>query len=1258
MKRWHWRTLSLVLGIGALAATAPLELQAQVVVTLEDSLVDDQNSDTIADEGDTLRYTVTITNTGTEEVGLGELILTLDPELAPLTDTLDSDPLASHAEVAVDEDNAISFELRVAELDGDTVNLTIDTAPAHGEASIVRRTPGGGFQLRYVPVENFNGADRFEALVADPDGNESAATVDIDVRPVNDAPESSDASAETAEDAAVAVMLHGSDIDGDTLTFEIIDAPGSGTLSAPVNSGADSARVNYTPDANFNGIDTFTFRVSDGQTASGLSTAEITVTPVNDPPVAQNAIMTVQEDRPGTVTVTATDIDNAGVTFSELTAPEHGQLTITANGAKTASVRYTPEADYFGPDSAVLLATDDSGGTDTATLTINVVEVNDVPVAIAKLVTTDEDTAVEIMLEALQPEAGELVFTADTTGTAGSLSSILQISSDVARLVYTPAKDFEGTDTFTFRATDATGASGTATVEVTVVPVPDPVVAADDTITIPEDAASVLELFTNDYNPDEGDRLALVSFDAPTRGIAEPVADRGLRYTPFPDFNGSETLKYTVRDRDGFTSTASVLVTVAPAKDNPVAIQDVFYVPSSRTTNLRVLANDRDPDGTALQVVSVEDTLAHDAVINGDGTIAYTPDPRVLSGEDSFTYVIENAARSRATGSIRVVITPSPTTQVSNDLFDSAVRNNTTLLPVLSNDSAKTLGDLWIVGVTQPPNGVVSLTTDATTGQPALLYQAVRRTSDNDIFSYTITDGTLTAVGEARVRVQRFNQTPRPLPDAYAAAAGVPLSFQPLLNDLEPDGDTLSIADVSSPLHGTLEIIDQTTLRYTPDADYSGVEELWYSASDGKGAGAIAMVTFQVAPAGPAFRYAIDYAACNEGGSVAVTPLRNDFNPSPVPVPLGAVTQPRHGTIEVRIDQTVLYTPEPGYTGSDSFTYRWSGDTSNAPAGQVSLTVLQLPASPALGVLTYAADEDEAIAIDPADGVEDPLTGDPVTLVAVGPGINGATALTGDPLINYTPALNYFGADQFLYTIETPAGLKVSGTAEVEVASVNDPPSFSGPTQLALFEDKGTQVIPNYYFNILPGPANESEQTTAFSFEVSGTPLLNGLPTVSPNGTLTVVTAPDAFGSATITVTLTDSGTPPLSAVSTIALSITPINDPPSFTAGPNVSVAKNSAPFTAPNWAFNASPGPRNESGQTLRYVVEVEDDSLFFAQPMVSPIGTLSFTPRAGAEGTTNIFVTLYDSGGRENGGRDYSPPITRTITVGNPPAKEGTR
>jgi len=1255
MIRWHWRlaptmffTMAFLLSLGA---------PAQVELLVEDEIVTDQNNDGVADEGDTLRYQVTITNLGTEPADIGALEITLDGNLGLVAGSLNSTPVASDAQADGTEDEQALIELRVAELDGDTVNLAITEQPAQGEAAIVRRTDTGGFLLRYSPDTNFNGDDAFDVRVQDADGNAAEARISVAIAPANDTPAALDGSGNGVEDATTSFTLRGSDIDGDSLTFEIDTPPASGSLSAPISTGPAEARVDYTPDPNFNGDDSFTFIVRDAEDASPTAEMALTIAPVNDPPVAFNLTLTTPEDEPGTAIVQATDIDDAGVTFTVAEAPERGTLTVAVDAAKSALLTYTPEADYFGPDEAVVLVTDGSGATDTATVNITVVSVNDAPLAFSKEVTTNEDTAVEIMLDAAQPEVGKITFTVDTTGTAGSLSPILQISSDVARLTYTPAADFEGSDSFTYTADDGQGGIGEAEVTITVVPVPDAVVAEDDTFTLIEDGVAELDLFANDYNPDAGDRLALSAFDAPENGIAEVVPDAGLRYTPFPDFNGTEEISYTVRDSDGFTSTATAVVTVSPVPDGVEAADDTFFVTAGLTANLDVLANDTDPDGGALALVSVGTPAAGVATINGDGTIAYTPNVDVISGEDAFSYDVENAAGGSVTGQVQIIVTSTPETRVSGDAAVSAVRDAATTLPVLANDSAESGAALWIVDVEQPANGAVSLTEDAA-GRPALRYEPIRRTDETEVFVYTITDGDSTATGEARVEVETFDLPPVPFPDAYFAPAGGSVDLKPLLNDFDPDGDALVIGDVSSPQHGIIDQIGATTLRYTPEAGFTGIESLWYAASDGEGASAIAAISIQVAAAPAVLRYVIDYAACIEGGSVVITPLRNDYNPSAVPVPLGAVTQPANGAVEVRIDQTVLFTPAPGFFGTTTFTYRWSGDTSNAPAGQVAVTVLPLPEAPELEPLAYAADEDTTILVNPAIGLLDPLSGGSLSVAGAGQSIKGATELADGGLIAYTPQADYFGEDQFLYTLETPAGLRISAPATVTVAPVNDTPSFAGPGQLTLFEDEGAQTIPGFYFDIIAGPPNEASQGLTFSFALSGDTVLDGQPSVSPSGALTLTTEPDAFGSGTVTVTLTDDGTPPLSFTTELALTVNPINDAPSFTAAAGVTVPKNSGPFLEPNWAFNASPGPRNEADQVLNYTVTVEDDSLFFTQPSVSPIGTLTFTPRAGAEGTTNIVVQLIDDGGTANNGKNASLPVTRTITVGTAPVNKGAR
>ena len=174
-----------------------------------------------------------------------------------------------------------------------------------------------------------------------------------------------------------------SDIDGDPLTVALVTGPTHGTLTLNANGS-----FTYTPDADYNGPDSFTYRVNDGTANSNIATVSLTVTPVNDAPVAADVTTTTAEDTPLNGTLVATDVDGDTLTFTKASDPAHGTVVVNTDGTYT----YTPAANYFGPDSFTYTVSDGKGGTVTKTVSIDVTSVNDVPVAVNDSFTGDEDT--------------------------------------------------------------------------------------------------------------------------------------------------------------------------------------------------------------------------------------------------------------------------------------------------------------------------------------------------------------------------------------------------------------------------------------------------------------------------------------------------------------------------------------------------------------------------------------------------------------------------------------------------------------------------------------------------------------------------------------------------------------------------------------------------------------------------------------------------------------------------------------------------
>ena len=340
-------------------------------------------------------------------------------------------PVASALSVTTDEDTPLSVTLPGTDLDADTLTFTVLANPGHGTLT------GTAPNLTYTPAANYHGPDSFTFTVSDGQATSAPATVSVTVAPVNDAPVANVQGLNTPEDTAIPVSLSGTDAEGSRLTFTVSTQPLHGTLTGTV------PHLTYTPAPNFNGADSFSFTVSDGQLSSARAFVSISVGASNDAPVALAGSVTLEEDTTTSVVLTGTDADGDTLSYTVATNPGHGTLTGTA-----PHLTYTPSAGYEGPDSFTFTVSDGQGTSAPAAVSISVLPGNDAPVAEPLALTVAAGHPTSLFLSGRDEDGDELTFAIVTAPDVGKLTGT------PPDLVYTAPPSFRGTARFTFSVSD------------------------------------------------------------------------------------------------------------------------------------------------------------------------------------------------------------------------------------------------------------------------------------------------------------------------------------------------------------------------------------------------------------------------------------------------------------------------------------------------------------------------------------------------------------------------------------------------------------------------------------------------------------------------------------------------------------------------------------------------------------------------------------------------------------------------------------
>lgn len=555
-------------------------------------------------------------------------------------------------------------------------------------------------------------------------------------------------------------------------------------------------------------------------------------TPARAAVTANDDAVVAAEDTPVDIPVLVNDFSDGSPPAIDSVAPAaHGTTSVVGS-----TIRYLPDADYAGPDTFTYDISAD-GFTGTATVFVTVIAANDPPIAVADAATTSEEIGLAIPV---------LTNDSDPDGDAVALLAVGPASSGTATVTgstisYVPDPDFFGADLFTYTISDGAGGMATGVVSVTVTPVNDPPSAVDDTAGTFLDTPVSIDVLGNDGDID-GDPVSVSGVGTASSGVASVESGGSIQYVPAAGFSGVDSFTYSITDPGGATATAVVTVTVSATNQPPAAIDDYAATGHEEPVVVAVLANDSDPDGDVLTVQAVGAAARGTVILNGDGTVTYTPDA-AFAGLDAFSYTAGDGNGGTDSGTVTVNVAPADGAPTINPDTALVPEDGAIDIAVLANDVSDTA--LAVQSVGNAAHGTVSLQADDT-----IRYVPAPDYYGPDSFTYVATDLSGTSASALVViTVVPVNDAPIAAPDGARSEGGAPVDLDLLANDTDVEGDELTATLLTNPSSGAVAITDGIA-RYEPNDGFVGIDSFRYEACDGALCDA-AIVTVEVTAPSP-----------------------------------------------------------------------------------------------------------------------------------------------------------------------------------------------------------------------------------------------------------------------------------------------------------------------------------------------------------------------------------------------------------------------
>jgi VCBS repeat-containing protein len=872
----------------------------------------------------------------------------------------------------------------------------------------------------------------------------------------------------------------------------------------------------------------------DGSSASATSTAQVALD-VNRPPVAINDTYTVQEDSTLNVIpsrgILVNDTDSDGDLLSSVVVAStmHGTLTLMSNGSLT----YVPGPNFFGIDSFTYRANDGQVLGNLATVAITVNPVNDAGRALNDLATTDEDVVVVINVLANDSDVDGTINPATVNIIAQPTNGLAKVNPDTGQVTYTPTSNFYGYDSFRYRVMDNVGMqSNIATVSIFVNPVNDVPVARNDVYWVSEDTARNIfgakGLLANDTDVD-GDSLTVMLVTTPSHGTLTLERDGSFTYIPAANYFGGDSFTYRTRDGFGLSLPASVSLTIVPVNDAPV-VDSLGNTAFFEGTGMSLTGSfsDADPgnswtatvdygDGSEVQSLELVGTTFALNHLFADSGIYHTTvevvDQDGSIGVMTFEVRVQNLAATVNAGPDQSVTEGSlvsvsaafldlgtvdthtaiidwgdgtlPTTVSVNESMGAGLLTTThiyaddgeylVVLTVTDDEGAVGSDRLTISVDNLPPriNAGLDLTTNE--GEIVSINANITDPGSVDIQIVTVDwgDGTPILTLPVGRTLNGWSVAPK---HRYVDNGIYLVTFTVTDNDGSSASDTVIVtAQNVSPLVdsgpdrtvNSANFVELPTVEFFDffDEDFSPKRQLRQSGSF-------------VDPGGLDTHVAmIDWG---DGTLESVDITERAIGSEGAPTTASGIVRARHryarpGTYTAALSLT----DNDGGIGTDSFVVTVLSSGNNAPNATHDQA---------------STDEDTPIVIDVlANDSIAPDMNETLSVINITQPAHGTAEINANGSVTYAPSLNYFGTDQFNYTIDDGRGGTASALVSLVVHSINDAAIISGSSAGSVTEDHpinqvgGTLTVsdPDVGQSLFQEPADLQGTYGMFSFIAS-----------------------------------------------------------------------------------------------------------------------------------------------------------------------------